>query len=95
LFVGNRDGRALKDVYVRVLIKEHARRAGIKKKISPHVFRHTCATHMLEGGADISQVQRLLGHVLINTTQIYTRVAQPDVKKTHSKTHPREKDKDA
>ena len=94
LFVGQRDGRAMKDVYVRIIVKEHARRAGIRKKISPHVFRHTCATHMLEGGADISQVQRLLGHVLINTTQIYTRVAQPDVKKTHQKTHPREKDKE-
>jgi integrase/recombinase XerD len=48
---------------------------------------------MLEGGADISQVQRLLGHVLLNTTQVYTRVAQPEIKRTHKTTHPRERDK--
>jgi len=74
-------------------VRHYARRAGIRKKVSPHVFRHTCATHLLEGGADISQVQRLLGHVLINTTQIYTRVAQTDIKRTHKKTHPRERDR--
>jgi site-specific recombinase XerD len=84
---------ALSDFGIRTIIKCYAKQAGIRKRVSPHVFRHTCATHMLEGGADISHVQRLLGHVLINTTQIYTRVAQPDVKKTHHKTHPRERDK--
>ena len=93
LFVGEYTGRGLSTTRVNQMIRAHARRARIRKQVSPHVFRHTCATHMLEGGADISHVQRLLGHVLINTTQVYTRVAQPEVKKTHRKTHPRERDK--
>ena len=95
LFVGARHGGGLSTTRVNQIVRHYARRAGIRKKVSPHVFRHTCATHLLEGGADISQVQRLLGHVLINTTQIYTRVAQPEIKRTHKKTHPREKDREA
>mgnify|MGYP000973494865 CR=1 FL=1 len=94
LFVGERHHRGgLSTTRIDQIVRHYARRAGIRKKVSPHVFRHTCATHLLEGGADISQVQRLLGHVLINTTQIYTRVAQTDIKRTHKKTHPRERDR--
>jgi integrase/recombinase XerD len=94
LFVGARHHRGgLSTTRIAQIVRHYARRAGIRKKVSPHVFRHTCATHLLEGGADISQVQRLLGHVLLNTTQIYTRVAQPEIKRTHKKTHPREKDR--
>ena len=92
LFVSNRQ-RGFTTTRVYQLVRHYARLAGIRKRVSPHVFRHTCATHMLEGGADISQVQRLLGHVLLNTTQVYTRVAQPEIKRTHKKTHPRERDK--
>ena len=91
LFVGTRGG--FTTTRVNQIVRDYAKQARIRKQVSPHVLRHTCATHLLEGGADISQVQRLLGHVMINTTQIYTRVAQPEVKKTHSKTHPRERDR--
>jgi len=94
LFVAEFLGHGLTTTRVNQIVRGYAKRAGLKKRISPHVFRHTCATHMLEGGADVSQVQRLLGHVLINTTQVYTRVAVPDIKATHHKTHPREKDKE-
>lgn len=93
LFVGNRQ-HGLTTTRVNQLVRFYAKKAGIKKRVSPHVFRHTFATHLLEAGADISQVQRLLGHVLINTTQIYTRVTQPEVKRTHGKTHPRERQKE-
>jgi len=89
LFVSERQ-RGFSTTRVNQIVRHYARLARIRKQVSPHVFRHTCATHMLEGGADISMVQRLLGHVLLNTTQVYTRVAQPDVKKTHHKTHPRD-----
>ena len=60
--------------------------------MTPHTFRHTCATHLLADGADVVHVQRLLGHAYIGTTQIYTRVAGRDVKRTHGRTHPRERD---
>ena len=94
LFVAEfrKSGNGLTTTRVNQIVRAYARKAGIKTRVSPHVFRHTCATHLLEGGADISQVQRLLGHVMINTTQVYTRAAQPEVKKTHRATHPREKD---
>ena len=92
LFVSNRQ-RGFTTTRVNQIVRHYARLARIHKRVSPHVFRHTCATHMLEGGADISMVQRLLGHVLLNTTQVYTRVAQPEIKRTHKKTHPRERDK--
>ena len=94
LFVAEFQGHDLSTTRVNQIVRGYARKAGIKKRISPHAFRHTCATHMLEGGADISQVQRLLGHVMINTTQVYTRVAATEIKTTHHKTHPREKDKE-
>lgn len=95
LFVAEfrKSGNGLTTTRVNQIVRAYARKAGIKTQVSPHVFRHTCATHLLEGGADISQVQRLLGHVMINTTQVYTRVAQTDVKKTHRATHPRERNR--
>ena len=93
LFVSNRQ-RGFSTTRVCQIVRHYAALAGIRKRVSPHVFRHTCATHMLADGADVVHVQRLLGHVLLNTTQVYTRVAQRDVKATHGKTHPREKDKD-
>ncbi|MDP2603000.1 MAG: tyrosine-type recombinase/integrase [Deltaproteobacteria bacterium] len=63
--------------------------AGLKKRVHPHSFRHSAATHMLERGADIRVIQKLLGHASIMTTEIYTAVAIRQVKSVHANTHPR------
>lgn len=82
-------GSPLSRVAVWTLVKEAARRAGLSGAISPHTLRHTAATHLLEGGADLAMVQELLGHADIATTQIYTHLNREHVKAVHRKFHPR------
>jgi integrase/recombinase XerD len=88
LFV-NRRGKQLTRVMIFTIIKQLKEKAGIKKKISPHTFRHSYATHMLEGGADLLDIQQLLGHASIATTEIYLHTEQSKLKDTINNYHPR------
>jgi len=75
-------------------IRRSNRKAKIKKNITPHTFRHTCATLMLKNKANIRHIQELLGHATLGSTQVYTSVTIMDLKEVHSKCHPREKDRE-
>lgn len=92
LFV-NQSGGQLSGQVVAIIVRGYAQKAGINKKVSPHVFRHTFATQLNRNGADIRAVQKMMGHSRLSVTQIYTRVAGVEVKKTHSTSHPRESDR--
>ena len=81
LFLNNR-GKGLTRVMVFTILREAARRAGITKHISPHTFRHSFATHLIEGGAGIRQVQEMLGHESILTTEIYTHLNREHLRRT-------------
>ncbi len=87
----NKNGGKLSERYVRVIINNLVRKAGLDIKISPHTIRHTFATDMLEEGADLMTVKELLGHESLNTTSIYTHVTNEQIKKTYNMAHPRAK----
>jgi integrase/recombinase XerD len=85
----NRRGRRLTRAMIFTIIKDLAAKAGIRKKISPHTFRHSFATHLIEGGADLRAVQEMLGHESILTTEIYTHIDRSFLRDTLIMFHPR------
>jgi integrase/recombinase XerD len=87
----SRVGRPLTRESLWSIVKKYARRAGLPSKVSPHTLRHSFATHLLSGGADLRTVQELLGHASIQTTQLYTHVDRDRLKATHGQFHPRGK----
>jgi integrase/recombinase XerD len=84
----NKRGTKLSRVMIFYIIKEMAMKAGIKKTVSPHTFRHSFATHLVEGGADLRAVQEMLGHESITTTEIYTHLDREFLRKTLEQFHP-------
>lgn len=85
----NRNGRKMTRAMIFTIVKESAIKVGIKKKISPHTFRHSFATHLLENGADLRTIQVLMGHESITTTEIYTHLDNKHLKKVMEEFHPR------
>lgn len=85
----NKDGGALSRMMLWLIVKKYAKRAGITKNVKPHGLRHSFATHLLTGGADLRAIQEMLGHASISTTQIYTAVEPQRLLDQHARFHPR------
>jgi len=88
LFLSTR-GRPLSAEAVRRILNRHLTSTGATISVSPHALRHTFATHLIEGGADLRTVQELLGHIALSTTQIYTHVSMKRLQEVHRTAHPR------
>lgn len=88
LFLNRRGGR-LTSRSIERIIRYHSKKAGITKKVTPHTLRHSFATHLLSGGADLRIVQELLGHVSLSTTQVYTHITKERLKEVYDASHPR------
>jgi len=90
----NRYGDRLTDRSVQNILQEYANMVGMDKRVHPHMLRHTFATHLLDGGADLRVVQELLGHASLSSTQIYTHVSKSQAKKVYLSAHPMAQEKD-
>lgn len=90
----NRYGQRIPERRVQKMLEDYAAKAGIEKRVHPHVLRHTFATHLLDGGADLRVVQELLGHAQLSSTQIYTHVTKGQARKVYLSAHPLAKEKD-
>lgn len=89
VFVNNRGGAPLSRMSVLRIVRKYVDQAGIMGRVTPHTLRHTFATHLLEGGADLRSVQLLLGHADISTTEVYTHVSRKRLIQVHKRYHPR------
>ena len=88
IFLNHRGGRLTRQGFWKIL-RGHAVRAGIGSSVSPHVVRHSFATHLVENGADLRAVQMMLGHASLTTTEIYTHVARERLRRLYDEKHPR------
>jgi integrase/recombinase XerD len=91
LFLSSSSGRPIPSETIQLIVRQHAREAGLKVKVTPHCLRHTYATHLIQGGASVRHVQKLLGHASLQSTTIYTRVFPKDLAQVVEKAHPRER----